>query len=286
MNCVVVIPVFKLELAGYEEISLLQCKKVFSKYPIRLLSPIGLKLEYYCNLFEGVGDFGIISFSPKYFKSPQSYNRFMKSRGLYRALIGFDFFLMYHTDAFVFRDELAHWIMKDYDVIGAPIYEYDGTISPQTYLGAGNGGFSLHKISTALRVLNSFKKVYSFSDFFAWYRRYNWKGKLKHLPYFLRMALGLGGWSHHLLNYSKVNEDIFWAIQVPEKFQTFKVAPFEEAYKFSVEYNCKELLELNNQNLPFGCHLWYKGGFLDFWKAKIEQQGYKVEVDESIAAAQ
>jgi len=56
----------------------------------------------------------------------------------------------------------------------------------------------------------------------------------------------------------------------------FRVVPFEEAYKFSMEYNCEFRYELNKRKLPFGCHQWYKGEFLNFWKDKIEAQGYSL----------
>jgi len=270
MKCVIVIPVFRIQPDQYEEVSLLQCKKILGGYPVRLLAPGRLNLDYYYTLFNGCKDFGHITFNSKYFKSPQTYNRFMKSLVIYEALSEYNYFLMYHLDAFVFKDELEYWCDKNYDIIGAPIYEYDGTISPDNYLGTGNSGFSIHKISSAIRVLKSIKKVYRFSDFLDWYRNYNLKGRLYHLPYFVRMLCGLGGWSHHILNYSKLNEDIFWGIQVPVKFPGFKVAPFEEAYKFSMEYNCKSLFEMNDRKLPFGCHQWYKGEFYNFWKDKID----------------
>ncbi|MGC8804066.1 MAG: DUF5672 family protein, partial [Bacteroidales bacterium] len=52
-------------------------------------------------------------------------------------------------------------------------------------------------------------------------------------------------------------------------FEWFKVASFDQAFKFSMEYNCEKLFELNNHQLPFGCHQWYKGEFLKFWKRYI-----------------
>jgi hypothetical protein len=42
-----------------------------------------------------------------------------------------------------------------------------------------------------------------------------------------------------------------------------------------MEYNCTRQFEENMKKLPFGCHQWYKGEFFNFWKDKIEAQGYK-----------
>lgn len=276
MNCVILIPVYKSMPDDCEVIALRQCKKVLGKYPMRLLAPRGLDIRSYVDLFNGVSDFGHCYFPGKYFKSPQTYNRFMKSLLIYKAFRQFDYFLMYHTDAFVFRDELAYWCEKGYDYIGAPIYEYDGTTRPTKFLGVGNSGFSLHKISAKLQVLTTLKQVYFWRDFLRWYRQYNWKGKLVYAAYMIRMLFRLGGWSHHLLNFSLLNEDIFWGIQVPARFPEFKVSSFDDARCFSVEYNCEMLIHANGGVMPFGCHGWSKPLFIDFWKPFIEAHGYTI----------
>lgn len=270
-DCVILIPVYREKMDQYQRISLNRCFSILGRYPIRIIAPDSLDLEEYYQLFNGSADFAAVRFHRKYFRSPQTYNRLLKSLSFYRRWTDYDYFLMYHTDAYVFRDELKYWIAKGYDYIGAPIYEYDGTVSPGNYLGVGNGGFSLHKVSTAMNVLESMRKVYPIKDLIDWYCQYNFKGKIKHSPYLFRMLVGLGGWSHHRINYSRINEDIFWGIQVPDVFPDFKVACFKEACRFSMEYNCTELLALNDSKLPFGCHQWYKGEFFDFWKDKIQE---------------
>jgi hypothetical protein len=176
---------------------------------------------------------------------------------------------MHHTDAYVFRDELEYWCSKNYDYIGAPLYEFDGTIAPKNYLCVGNGGFSLHKVGSALRVLSSYRVVYSAREAFDWWNKYNIRGKIRYLPYFCRLLLGIGRNSHDGLNQMKMNEDIFWGKYVPRSFDWYKVAPFDEALGFSMEYNCEELLAKNNGRLPFGCHQWYKANFLYFWEKHI-----------------
>lgn len=260
---IIVIPVHNAVPDKYERICLTRCAEILATYPKALVFPEGLNTDYYRQLLGS--NLLLFPFARKYFKSIQSYNRLLTSFNFYSTFNNYQFMLLHQTDAYVFRDELEIWCKKGYDYIGAPIYEYDGTISPKNYLGTGNGGFSLRNIYTAEKVLKTFRKVYKQSDLLKWYLQYNWRGRIRYFSYFLRMILGLGGNAHHLLNYSKLNEDVFWGVFVSKSFPEFKVAPFEEAYKFSMEYNCENLFELNNKQLPFGCHQWYKGDFLKFW---------------------
>ena len=274
MSCIIVVPVYKETLNEYEKISIIQLDKVLKNYPIALVHFPELNIKNVISLFQHNHNIFSVTFPKQYFKSPQTYNRLLTSLKFFKDFGKYDFFLMYHTDAYVFKDELEYWCNKDYDYIGAPIYEYNGTINPpdENYICVGNGGFSLHKVDSAIKVLKTLRKIYPIKDLVKWYYKYNWKGRIKYLPYFLRVLLGFGGNSHHLLNYIRINEDIFWGKYVPEAFQDFKVAPFEEASKFGMEYNCEKLLKLNNYRLPFGCHQWFKREFLNFWKPYINEQ--------------
>ena len=56
--------------------------------------------------------------------------------------------------------------------------------------------------------------------------------------------------------------DPLWQLSLqqvaPKNFPWFKVASFDEARKFSFECNPRKLFELNQNQLPFGCHAWQK----------------------------
>jgi hypothetical protein len=270
MEVCIVIPVYKSIPNAYERISLLQCNKILHRYPIRLIGPQGFQFNEYFKLFDLCADIKTICFPKRYFLNPQTYNDLLKSQRYFKTFVDFDYILMHHTDSYVFKDELHFWCEKQYDYIGAPLYEYDGSIHPNKYIGIGNGGFSLHKVAPAIKVLHTFKLIYSYKELKSWWLKYNWKGRIVYLPYFLRMLMGFGRNSHSGLNNSKLNEDVFWGIQVPEKFSWYRVASFEDAFKFSMEYNCEELMRMNQNQLPFGCHQWYKNDFLSFWKKYIE----------------
>lgn len=70
-----------------------------------------------------------------------------------------------------------------------------------------------------------------------------------------------------------INEDFQFAIANSEKF---KVAPMEVALKFSFETEVQKCFELNDYQLPFGCHAWEKYD-LHFWKPIIRSYGYEIE---------
>lgn len=268
---VIVVPIYA-PLNKYEEFTITNLNTVLKSYDKVVVCPKGLSV----NLSNYIDEtYRKIELPQKYFKSPQTYNRLLRTKKFFKLFKDYEFMLMHHLDAFVFRDELDYWCDMGFDYIGAPLYEYDGSIAPNQYLCVGNGGFSIHKVNSALKVLSSYKIVYSIKETFLWWNKYNIKGKIRYLPYFLRMLLGFGRNSYNGLNQQSINEDVFWGKYIPRAFDWYKVAPFDDAYKFSMEYNCEELLLLNNQNLPFGCHQWYKGEFELFWREYINQERLK-----------
>jgi hypothetical protein len=262
---VCIVPIYTV-LNEYEELSIKNLNSKLSSIPKVIICPKTCDVS-----FDKYTDetYQIIRLPNSFFKSTQTYNKLLRTSFFFKLFSEYEFILMHHPDSYIFSDQLEYWCNKDFDYIGAPLYKYDGSITPSEYIGIGNGGFSLHKVDSALKVLSTFKVVYPLVDLFSWWTNYNWNGRLRYLYYFLRMFLGIGRNSHNNLNQSRLNEDVFWGIYVPKSFTWYKVATFEEAYKFSMEYNCSKLLEYNNGVLPFGCHNWFKGNFLPFWEPYI-----------------
>ena len=161
--------------------------------------------------------------------------------------------LIYQTDAFVFRDELKDWCESGYDYIGAPWFEhFTDKEDVGNFIGVGNGGFSLRKIDTHIKVLNTFSYVLSPEQNIA--GRFQ---KGKNGGSFLR---NLGGWildhtirnnTHWLLNSFKGHEDQFWGLYVTQRMKWFKVPAFQEALSFAFEMQPRRLMKLNNNELPF-----------------------------------
>jgi hypothetical protein len=91
---------------------------------------------------------------------------------------------------------------------------------------------------------------------------------------FLKIA-SLGKENRSIQNNFRTHEDGFFSNYIPFKYSEFKVASVEEATRFSFEVSPEIMLQLNNGNLPFGCHAWWRYN-LEFWRPHIEKFGYKL----------
>lgn len=275
----IVIHIYKAELEEYERISLTQVKRILGRYPVILTTPEGLRTDAYKEIL-GESLVRIITFNRKYFNGIKGYNTIMLSREYYEAFLDFDFILFHHTDAFLFKDELQKWADKDYDNIGAPVYEYDGTMHPGKYICTGNGGLCLRKVKTFYELSGSLKIIYKPKDILENFLKYNWRGRIYRSLFYLLLLTTVGSRLTVKFNMIKLNEDVLWGYYVPKYIQSFRNAPFEEGLKFSMEFNCDKLLALNNNELPFGCHGWNKAMFKDFWIPYVQSFGYHIKTIE------
>ncbi len=182
---VVVIPVYKENITGYEDISLKQCCKLLGAYPVTLVKPRSLQVENYFSYCDG---WKTESFDDEYFSSVEGYNKLMMSEEFYRRFVNYRYILIHQLDAFVFKDELLLWCKKGYDYIGAPWLENEtisrsfmermkfryrnyvdyktnakqpGSVYPtasQFYYKVGNGGFSLRNVRKMADICESMNK--------------------------------------------------------------------------------------------------------------------------------
>jgi hypothetical protein len=199
-------------------------------------------------------------FEEFFFRGTDGYNKLLLSKKFYSRFANYEYMLICQTDSFVFKDELQYWCAKGYDYIGAPWFEGWGDSTDESqFVGVGNGGFSLKKTSSHLRVLNSFSYITS-PDKVIKSRIKNVKGIFSLIKevwgFFLDITLRNN--TFHLLNSYPYHEDVFWGTVAPAKFSWFRVADEETAMKFSFETNPRKLFELNGKKLPFGCHGWEK----------------------------
>lgn len=227
---------------------------------------MGLNIQEYVEIAPNA----IFSFiDPRWLESYQMFNNLKADQFLYNTYSEFSFVLFYELDAWVFTDELDFWCKKDYDYIGAPWFAGYGDGNSLEMIGVGNGGFSLRKISSAIKVLKRLQQLKKSRIF--WYR-----SRLQSFIPFDKV-LGVLKENLHLIDLNLLqnlmfsfqgNEDIFWTQFVAKAFKDFNVAPPEDALRFSFEVNPAYLFDKNNQNLPFGCHAWEKYE-PEFWKRFI-----------------
>lgn len=259
---VVIIPVYKAIPSEIELLSFDQCIRILGEHPISLVAPKNLDLSFYINRFSEII---IQTFEPEYFKSTLTYNKLLLSIDFYRRFEYYKFMLIYQLDAYVFRDELVEWCDKEYDYIGAPVHDFTlDNFTGKVSLATLNGGFSLRKINSAIRVLSSFRLIYSFKDIF----RANVKsygiglGFLKAIKFYFT-----GNNTLDKLNKYDRNEDYFWALICPKLFNWYIVSPVEISLDFSFDNYPEKSYSMADEKLPFGCHAIDKN--FTFWQRFI-----------------
>jgi len=165
----------------------------------------------------------------------------------YERFVHYEYILIYQLDAYVFRDELEYWCNRGYDYLGAPWFDGFNLADNDSKLLdiAGNGGLSLRKISSFVKVLSA-------------------RGDSKKI----------------IEEYikSRQNEDLFFSQLAPKIDPSFKIAPPKLAMHFSFECLPKKLYQMIGGKLPFGCHAWERYDF-DFWKLFIDADSIKCELD-------
>lgn len=232
----------------YEKIAIDQCFKVLGSHPIVFIARVDFNFSYYKENYAPQGNVSFEKFS--YGPGSKGIDDLMLSSEFYKRFLDYKYILIYHTDAFVFRDDLHYWCSQNYDYIGATIFDTDFTriffqYSKYKYFlklgllknkNIGNGGFSLRKVHS----------------FYVSSRLYK--------PLIKSLTHGL-------------NEDLFWSFKMPYLNPFFRVPSLDKAKSFAFETKPREVFEINGHRLPFGCHAWRRYDY-NFWKPFIEEQGY------------
>ncbi|WP_345953771.1 DUF5672 family protein [Mucilaginibacter sp. PAMB04168] len=260
----VIIPFYRDTISDYENIALQQCQKVLGNHPLIAIKPEHLKLP---QAAAQLSLSAVVSFDNSYFESIAGYNKLMLSEEFYGKFLDYEYILIYQLDAFVFSDQLLHWCNQDIDYVGAPWLRdidhgdlfkaaksevqyyvhtrYDvqknGEPSPKQFENrTGNGGFSLRRVKKFYDITISRKQ-----DIQKYLAR---EGK------------------------HQFNEDAFWSIEVNRKKKVLNIPDHKKAVGFAFENSPQRALNINKQQLPFGCHAWDR--HVEFWHPIFKQHGY------------
>jgi hypothetical protein len=213
-------------------------------------------------------------FEARWFRSTGTYNALLLSKTFYTRFAAYEHVLIHQLDAFVFADALDRFCALRYDYIGAP-WSHD----PSARRIVGNGGFSLRRVSTALRVLDLPASRVPQALALAWRRLGLLRGPitrgLEREGRLDRMMQSDEFFSLAAAHLMYINEDGFWG-QNCDKLPFFTTAPYRDALAFSFETDPQTALERNGGALPFGCHAWpYTSP--EFWRPHIEAAGHEWE---------
>jgi len=249
------------ELTPAETISFNHLTHFLGNYDKYLVAPKSLQINY--------SDFTIKRFDNRFFGSAAAYNKLMLIPKFYEAFIDYKFILLYHLDSLVFSDDLIKWCERDFDYIGAPWIKFPDApyAGMPAYEGkVGNGGFSLRKIRSFLKVFDS--KTLETDPIVYWKENFSSKPAYVqvrnfHKRFLKRMRI-FNSVRWELSRYTK-NEEHFWANRATHYYPQLKIAPVDVALAFAFEYAPRLSYRHNNYRLPFGCHAWEKYD-REFWK--------------------
>lgn len=273
MKACVVIPIYTDVIIAFEQIAMDQCFRILGQHPIYFVAPQRLETYISNHHYVTTGEASYKIFDDAFFADIMAYNRLLKFTGFYGSFINYDFMLIHQLDAFVFKDELLYWCTQGYDSIGAPLFEgHTDATAQSAMVSQGNGGFCLRNIRKCYDIVRRYKKLTytrTFEDanrpFYINFYRY-----IKHQVVF----------TYSRYPYQPIiNEDLFWAEVIPANIPGFNVPAPEVALKFSFEMNPEILYRMNHEQLPFGCHAWWKYN-LNFWLPHLNKFGYHIKVGE------
>jgi len=208
-------------------------------------------------------------FDNKYFGSAQAHKGLLFSKEYYEAFSDYEFILSYHLDVLVFSDQLKEWCDKDYDFIGPPWIRHKDApyYGMSSFEGkVGNGGFSLKKVSSFLKILNSTEYAIDPAEYWRKHHAHqrlprrilNWPKKL------LMKSRRYNNVQWEIDNWNR-NDDLFIADRATHYYPEFKLAPADVALRFGFECVPRHCYELTGHTLPFGCHAWERYD-REFWE--------------------
>jgi len=256
----IVIPTQKSILNQNDFISLKHLDKYLLKYDKFFVIPDNIEPANF-----RLKGYRFLKFPHKYFNSTKSYSKLLLTDNFYLKFKNYRYILIYQLDALVFSNQLGEWCNKGYDFIGAPwLDSIIARLSKKEGLAksGGNGGFSLRNVHKSLKVLERVGKMARRSSSNEWIQKL----------WFIIAVLKRKShkiWLNAPATDYPFNEDGFWSLEAPKYLKNYKVAPFDLSLKFAFEKDPEKCFNLNNKQLPFGCHAWERYDKY-FWQKYIE----------------
>lgn len=249
---IICIPIHRLPFSPEEQIAIERMQRIFKDRLCVFIAPEKLRGPYNQLKSRSHALFDTHFFSDKHFSSIVSYSRFLLQAELYHHFSEYEYLLICQPDVYVLHDGLDQWIYQmKYDYVGAPLLRFQPK-SKKYEAYAFNGGFSLRKVSSFLKVLGQIGP------------RFNRFRDLPAIESTLSRVLG-SFWRNGLVfNYTiepllpKMNEDMIWSALIPKRFPHFKVAPLEKAAHFALETHIEHLFYSFGKKPPIAIHNWLK----------------------------
>ena len=256
MKTIILIPVYKKVLKPSEEASLRQCAKILNEFPFEIICPKGIDISNYEKILNEYNlKYSFRYFDKKYFKNVFTYSHLLLDKNFYKLYSDYDYMFLYQLDAWVFKNELEYWVNQGYDYIGAPWFEDTEDENSKIIKRSGTGGLSLRKVSAVTELLSTdYHVILSLTDFFKKKKKERLISNVLSAPtMFLRWLFQPDRFTPFWQN-TDMFEDQAIVIHSEFAMPEFKVAKADVNYKFSFEVFPRRLYEMNNNELPVGCH--------------------------------
>lgn len=240
-DLIIVIPVYKKTVSLLESISMNRVSSIFFRHEVCFVFPEGLDISEPLRIIPRAS---YEPFPAPYFRGFDGYNQLMMSEVFYTRFLDYEYILICQQDTYIFYDALDRYLDLGYDFTGAPIPKMDPW---ESRFRVGNGGFSLRKVKSVIRLLTKHKEM-------------------------------LRGW--------RKNEDHFFS-QCAEDFpEEFAPAPLSEALLFSFDTFPMICLELNGHKKPMAVHGWHRGDTSFAEKYILPELGEELVFSEGVTFAE
>jgi len=215
-----------------------------------LIAPQSLDMSFYEQRYGKP----IVRFPDAYFVSARSYSSLLLTDEFYAAFARYEYMLITHDDAYVLRDDLPHWLSRQYDYIGSPWPDGRDSARPGIHghtvrAYVGNGGFSLRRIAACRHLLAEFRE-----------EAVEWSEK---------------GWA----------EDMFFGV-FGELSQQFVLPNMRVAAAFAWETSLPRMHDLCEGQLPMAIHAYLRKDpefFMDTILPAALPIGISAQADQSVA---
>lgn len=224
----VIVPVYRPSLVDFERISWDSISKKLRHHQIIWVGPESLPNDS----FARSSGFQFVGFPSAHFSSRVSYSRLLMSRRFYATFAEFSHILIAQLDSLVLSGNIEAWMRSGLDFVGSPLRSGYGLTSETGYGPGLNGGLSLRRTDSALRVLTS-----SRTRRIALRPAFRMESRLaRRVVRTVRDGL--------LFNYSswparvrlpRINEDLYWSCLVPATHPWFSVPEPSRARTFAVD---------------------------------------------------
>lgn len=246
-SLIVVIPIYTPKLKPWELCALENNLRVLTGRDVSFLIPQGLDIVFLQKKYPQVRTLEVTDNWLGTKRGIRGYNEMMMSAAFYNLFRSYDYMMVCHLDAWLFRDDLTQWCARGYDLVAAPwpLRPRYRRFPLREYLRVKN--FILRKMGKVPRTL-----MY---------------GRIGNGGLCLRHA-------EQIARYNEVddgmhNEDIFFALETPE----LKVPTVIDALSFAYDLKPAVCHHLNHGRLPMGCHGFMHKSRRPFWAAFIPCAG-------------